>query len=128
MDLKPHSCTADPCPDWLERHREFLRVVRGARPSHTPVPPCSHTPIRSPRLLLKLIVGAEADEGELRAAFRLTAEEAPGSSLTLQPVTPLGPVARAPSMEAMLRWHAVASEYVPEVRLIPQLHKLMQVL
>jgi hypothetical protein len=31
-------------------------------------------------------------------------------------------------MEAMLRWHAVASEYVPEVRLIPQLHKLMQVL
>src|SRR5207244_3187773 len=27
MDLKPPSCTADPLPDWLERHRSFLRVA-----------------------------------------------------------------------------------------------------
>jgi organic radical activating enzyme len=115
MDLKPPSCTYDPCPDWLERHRELLRVARPGRPG-------------SPRTLLKLIVSADADEGELRAAFRLAAEEAPRASLTLQPVTPFGSVMRAPDMHAMLRWHEIASEYVREVRVIPQLHKLMNVL
>lgn len=115
MDLKPPSCTMDPCPGWLDRHREFLRVARPGRPG-------------APRTFLKLIVGAEADEGELRAAFRLAAEEAPASSLTLQPVTPFGGVSRVPTMDDMLRWHAVASETVREVRLIPQMHKLMHVL
>jgi organic radical activating enzyme len=115
MDLKPPSCTGDPCPDWLERHRAFLRVARPGCPG-------------APHTFLKLIVGAEADEAELRAAFRLAAEEAPGSSLTLQPVTPFGPVTRAPGMDEMLRWHAIASDYVRDVRLIPQLHKLMNVL
>ena len=78
--------------------------------------------------LSQLIVSADADEGEMRAAFRLAAEEAPDASLTLQPVTPFGTVNRAPSMESMLRWHEIASAHVPEVRLIPQVHKLMNVL
>jgi 7-carboxy-7-deazaguanine synthase len=112
MDLKPPSCTADPCPDWLERHCEFLRIAR-----------------QSPaRTFLKLIVSAEADATELCEAFRLAGEEAPGASLTLQPVTPFGPVTEAPTMDQMLRWHEIASEYVREVRIIPQLHKLMRVL
>lgn len=115
MDLKPPSCTGDPCPDWLERHRAFLRVARPGQPG-------------APRTFLKLIVGAEAEEGELRAAFHLAAEEAPGCSLTLQPVTPFGAVVRAPTMDQMLAWHGVASEYVRGVRIIPQLHKLMNVL
>jgi organic radical activating enzyme len=114
MDLKPPSCTGDPTPDWLQRHREFIQVAR-----LTPKPP---------RLFLKLIVSADAAEEELRAAFRLAAEEAPRAGLTLQPVTPFGAVREAPSMAAMLRWHEIASEYVKEVRVIPQLHKLMNVL
>lgn len=115
MDLKPPSCTGDPCPGWLERHRAFLRV---ARPGASGAP---HT-------FLKLIVSADADEAELQAAFALAAEEAPGCSLTLQPVTPFGSVQQGPTMDAMLRWHAVASEYVADVRVIQQLHKLMNVL
>lgn len=115
MDLKPPSCTADPCPDWLGLHRRFLRVARQEAEG-------------APRLLLKLIVTPEADEGELRAAFRLAAEEAPDASLTLQPVTPFGPVTRAPTMAQMLRWHRIASEYVREVRILPQIHKLIHVL
>jgi 7-carboxy-7-deazaguanine synthase len=115
MDLKPPSCTGYPCRDWLHRHRAFLRVARPGRPG-------------SPRTLLKLVVGPDADEAELRAAFRLAAEEAPGSSLTLQPVTPFGTVQRSPSATEMLRWHEIASETVRDVRVIPQLHKLMRVL
>jgi organic radical activating enzyme len=113
MDFKPPSCTGDPCPDWRERHEAFLRVA-------------SEYP--RTRLLLKLIVGADADEAEVRTACDLAAHLAPGAVLTLQPVTPFGAVTRAPDMDAMLRWHALASEYVPDVRIIPQVHKLIHVL
>lgn len=114
MDLKPPSCTGDPLPDWLERHRAFLQVARRAG--------------SAPRILVKLIVGNEADEEELRSALRMAAAEAPAASLTLQPVTPFGTVRLAPSMDDMLHWHEIASEYFPAVRVIPQLHKLMNVL
>jgi len=114
MDLKPPSCTGDPLRDWLSRHEDFIRVARsGPRP---------------PRLFAKLIVSAEADDTELRSAFALLAREAPGTGLTLQPVTPFGAVTRAPTIHQMLHWHEVASDYVDEVRVIPQLHKLMNVL
>jgi 7-carboxy-7-deazaguanine synthase len=115
MDFKPPSCTGDPCPDWLARHREFLRIAKPGQPG-------------SPRLFFKLIVTADADVAELRAAFSLAKELAPGCSLTLQPVTPFGTVTEAPTMRRMLEWHALASEYVLDVRLLPQLHKLMHVL
>jgi 7-carboxy-7-deazaguanine synthase len=114
MDLKPPSCTGDPLPDWLQRHAAFLRIARSAA--------------RPPHLFAKLIVSADADAGELCRAFRLLGDEAPGAGLTLQPVTPFGSVTRAPSMDEMLRWHEIASDYVREVRVIPQLHKLMHVL
>jgi organic radical activating enzyme len=114
VDLKPPSCTYDPCSDWLERHRAFLRTALAAP--------------KAPRLLLKLVVSADAAEDEMRAAFALAAEEAPGASLTLQPVTPFGTVTRSPDVEQMLRWHSLASRSVPEVRLIPQVHKLLRVL
>lgn len=115
MDLKPPSCTDDPCPDWADRHRDFLRTARAGG-------------VAARRTLLKLVVGPGAVDSEMQLAFRIAAEEAPESSLTLQPVTPFGTVREAPTMEAMLRWHALASEYVTEVRLIPQVHKLMHVL
>lgn len=114
MDLKPPSCTGDTTPDWLALHRRSIQVVRAA-----------HT---SPRLFFKVIVTPDSDDRELRAAFALAAELAPGSSLTLQPVTPTGSYTTAPTMDQMLRWHEIGSEYLPDVRILPQVHKLMQVL
>ncbi len=115
MDLKPPSCTGDPCPDWLERHRQFLQVAAPGRAG-------------SPHTFLKLIVSVDADEGEVRAALELARRDAPGCTLTLQPVTPFGPVSHGPETGAMLAWHSLASEYVRDVRVLPQVHKLMQVL
>ena len=111
MDLKPPSCTADPCPDWLELHRRFLEAASGG-----------------PTLFLKLIVTPDADEAELRSAFSLAQSLAPAATLTLQPVTPFGPVTVAPSIAAMRRWQQVGREYVEDVRVIPQVHKLIGVL
>lgn len=110
MDLKPPSCTHDPDPDWLDQHRAFLRIARQRR------------------LFLKIVVTADADEAELVAAFDLAAAQAPGAPLTLQPVTPFGPVQVAPSMEQLLRWHALASRRLREVRILPQVHKFLGVL
>lgn len=114
MDLKPPSCTGDPTPDWLELHRRSIQVVRAAR--------------IAPRLFFKVIVTPDAEERELRAAFALAAEFSPESSLTLQPVTPAGTYTTVPTIDQMLRWHEISSEYLADVRILPQLHKLMQVL
>jgi len=102
MDLKPPSCTGDPLPDWLERHRAFLEAARGG-----------------PKLIIKLIVTREAAEAELRDAFSLAAELAPDASLTLQPVTPFGSVHETPSLAQMRRWQRLAGEHLREVRVIP---------
>jgi pyruvate-formate lyase-activating enzyme len=110
MDLKPPSCTDDPLPDWRELHERFLKLAR------------------QKRVFLKLVIGPHADPAELEAAFRLVADQDPTLSLTLQPVTPFGPIRTAPSDLEMLRWHELASQYLQNVRIIPQVHKLMGVL
>jgi 7-carboxy-7-deazaguanine synthase len=110
MDLKPPSCTDDPLPDWRERHERFLQIARRKR------------------VFLKLVVGPHAEAKELEAVFRLVAEQDPSLSLTLQPVTPFGPVLRAPTDLEMLQWHERASRHLARVRIIPQVHKFMGVL
>jgi hypothetical protein len=110
MDLKPPSCTDDPLPDWRERHERFLEIARRKR------------------TFTKLVIGPHADPEEMEAAFRLVADQDPTLSLTLQPVTPFGPVQTAPTDLEMLRWHELASRYLQNVRIIPQVHKLMGVL
>jgi 7-carboxy-7-deazaguanine synthase len=110
MDLKPPSCTDDPLPHRSERHERFLSIARRKR------------------VFLKLVVGPHADDQEMEAAFRLVAEQDASLSLTLQPVTPFGPVLRAPTDLEMLHWHELASQYLTNVRIIPQVHKFMGVL
>jgi 7-carboxy-7-deazaguanine synthase len=110
MDLKPPSCTDDPLPDWRERHERFLAVARRKR------------------VFLKLVVGPHAEAEEMEAAFRLVAEQDRSLSLTLQPVTPFGPIQKSPSDLEMLRWHEMASQYLCNVRIIPQVHKFMGLL
>ena len=110
MDLKPPSCTDDPMADWLERHERFLAL---ARQKH---------------VFLKLVVSAKADDGEMEAAFRLVAAQDPKLGLTLQPVTPFGAVQTSPTDLQMLHWHEVASRYLENVRIIPQVHKFMGLL
>jgi len=110
MDLKPPSCTDDPLPDWQERHRRFLALARRKR------------------VFVKLVVGPHPDPDEMEAAFRLVAEQDPALSLTLQPVTPFGPIQQAPTDLEMLHWHERASRHLSNVRIIPQVHKFMGLL
>jgi hypothetical protein len=51
----------------------------------------------------------------------------PGVTLILQPVTPFGGVREAPSAERLLSVFRRVSRMLPDVRLIPQTHKLIGV-
>ena len=103
MDIKLPSNTGEP-PFW-EAHRRFLAIAHG-------------------KIYVKLLVddGTAADEVE-RAAC-LVAETAAESAVFIQPITaPSGGVAIGTS--ELDRFFSIARRYNPDVRVLPQTHKML---
>ncbi len=118
-DIKLPSTTGEPL-DWGEAER-FLRLVAEA-----PVQAC-----------VKIVVTTDIDEGEFERAVELLAQLQTSQSdfrrfcpmaLILQPVTPARFVTETPSMELLLRLASLAQRKLVDVRIVPQVHKLMQLL
>jgi len=89
-------------------HERFLRVAR-----------------RAPEVVVKVVVtsgsrGEELDE----MASRIAAVD-PAIHLVVQPVTPTAPHESAPTAEILLALVAHLSRTLSQVRLIPQMHKLL---
>lgn len=78
---------------------------------------------RDKDLYIKIVLTADTTEEELREGASVAALS-PDSMLILQPVTPTGG-ACAPSPAQMLAWQNIAAEYVRDVRIIPQAHRMM---
>lgn len=76
-------------------------------------------------LFVKIILTADTDEAELAAAVDLVAEIRPSIPLVLQPATPHGSVCQAPSAERLLALQSLAKQKLEDVRVIPQVHRLM---
>ena len=74
---------------------------------------------------VKIVVGPVTDPAELEAAVRTVAETAPGAAVFIQPVTPFGSASRAPSPADVLAWQELALGVHPDVRVVPQTHKLI---
>jgi len=55
----------------------------------------------------------------------MVATTAPRAAVFLQPVTPFGTVTAAPTPEQVLEWQEVALSLHPDVRVVPQTHKLI---
>ncbi|MCS7187270.1 MAG: 7-carboxy-7-deazaguanine synthase QueE [Armatimonadota bacterium] len=116
-DIKLPSTTGEPL-DWGECER-FLKTV-----ARTQVQAC-----------VKIVVTTDIDEGEFCQAVDLLAK-LHGSAvdcrvfrpitLILQPVTPARFVTETPSMGLLLRLASLAQMKLPDVRIVPQVHKLMQ--
>ncbi len=107
MDIKLPSVTGEP-GRWLAHRRFLAGCVRAGR-----------------KTAVKVIVSRETSEAELRRAAALVAEVASRVTLVLQPAAPVGRVA-APRPEQLLQWQALALETgLRDVRVIPQIHKLM---
>ena len=77
---------------------------------------------------VKLVYVADTPVEEVRVAARTIAETRPDVPLVLQPCTPFGGVRVAPGTEQGIVLAEAAAEYLPDVRVIPQVHKLLDVL
>ncbi|MGB9791058.1 MAG: 7-carboxy-7-deazaguanine synthase QueE [Thermacetogeniaceae bacterium] len=108
MDFKLASATGKPAP-WRE-HERFLRLAR-----------------ESSDVFVKVVVSAETTPEELGKVSSLVAEVDPGITVVLQPLTPVGdaPHLKAPEPEQLLVMQELVSERVKDVRVIPQVHKLI---
>ena len=144
MDVKPPSATADR-PVWAE-HERFLRIAWEASqrpapvphpgdryqvPNHSLVPgtdPPSGTWYRSrPEVFVKVVVTPGTADDEVARAAALIAEVDRGIPLVLQPVTPWGGVSEMPSAEQVARWRRLAGRELTNVRVLPQVHRLLGV-
>jgi len=104
MDIKLESATGEPA-DW-DAHRRFLELAAG-KDTH-----------------VKAVVAAGTTTDELRRLGELVARVGGGTAVVLQPVTPAGGLV-PPSPMQVLRMQEELRRLLPDVRVIPQVHKLM---
>ena len=106
MDLKlPDVLSA---PVW-DAHARFLEVARAKD------------------VYVKVVVAAETCADDVERAAHLVAEIAPATLLILQPVTPYGGCT-VPSPARLLELQRIALHHFTDVRVIPQTHRMMDLL
>ena len=103
MDIKLPSIISK--PQW-EAHKRFIEVAKAKD------------------LYIKLVVGEETTEEEVRQAIDLVAKTAPETLFIIQPVTPYGGC-KAASPEKILICQNYALSKLKDVRVIPQTHKII---
>jgi hypothetical protein len=106
MDLKlPDVLSA---PVW-DAHARFLEVARAVD------------------VYVKVVVAAETRAEDVERAAHLVADIAPATLLILQPVTPYGGCT-APTPARLLELQCIALRHLSDVRIIPQTHRMMDLL
>lgn len=76
------------------------------------------------QLYVKMVVCSATEVDEVRAAAAMVGRTGRAIPLVLQPVTECGGV-RPPSPDQLLAWQAVCAEYLEDVRVIPQCHRIL---
>lgn len=109
MDVKPPSATADR-PFWRS-HEAFLRLGVEAKRD----------------LFVKIVVTAETLTEELEQAFDLVARVNSEIPVVLQPASPARAVYSSPDEEEVEGWRRLAVRSLADVRVIPQVHRLLGV-
>lgn len=78
-------------------------------------------------IFVKIVITANTDEDELTRAFSLVAAVDPSLEVVLQPVSEVGEeLAKPPAPEQVLKWQSLGLEQLNCVRVIPQMHRLME--
>jgi len=108
MDWKAPSATGEPAR--YDEHRRVLGLSGSAE------------------AWVKLVYVAETPEEEVALAARAVADVRSDVPFILQPCTPFARVRTAPSSDLGLRLVSVAAQHLSDVRLIPQVHKMLDVL
>lgn len=110
MDFKAPTATGWSAADTWARHRAFLEVAQ-------------HTTVYG-----KLVVTPHTTDTELDAVIETVCAVNRRIPLILQPVTPTGAETLPVSPARMIALHTRAARHLAEVRVIPQTHKMMQLL
>ncbi len=110
MDFKAPTATGLSEAQTWEKHRAFLDVAR-------------HTIVYG-----KLVITPRTTEAEIDAVTQAIRDVDAAIPLILQPVTPTGVETQTVSPARMIALHARAARRINEVRVIPQTHKMMQLL
>jgi organic radical activating enzyme len=106
-DLKLESATGAPTP-W-DAHRETYALLETAGKA----------------LAVKAVVGATTQPEEIARAAAFAAEHAPSAPFVLQPVTPRGDGPGRPTLYHVYQLHDAAARNHPDVRVIPQMHRVL---
>lgn len=99
--------TASGIGDYFDEHAQFLAATTGSK------------------VFAKAVITADATNEEIRRCAEIISGSGRSVSLVLQPVTPSEDGPKQPNLARLLELHALASELVEDVRVLPQLHKLM---
>jgi len=116
MDLKPPTATADR-PVW-EEHERFLRLAKRGR---------LDTLAPGPEVFIKVVVTPDTADEEVARSAELVAAVDREIPMVLQPVTPWGKVSEDPTPEQLARWAHMAGDVLADVRIVPQVHRLLGV-
>ncbi len=111
MDIKLPSVSGE---NHWEQHREFLQL-------------CQTTDVD---VFVKIIISQTTQPGELQQAAQLIAAINDRIIVFLQPMTALAqphtdPNLTAPTPTQVLAWQALMKEYLVQVRVVPQTHKML---
>ncbi|HEY5621245.1 MAG TPA: 7-carboxy-7-deazaguanine synthase QueE [Pontiella sp.] len=111
MDIKLSSVTHE--KNTFPAHWQFLKICRDF----------------NVEVFTKLVLSAETHEGELMEAVKGIKKAGGEDTLVvIQPMTRSERTAAVPSGGQLLRWQDKISNVLPNVRVIPQTHKMMEML
>jgi organic radical activating enzyme len=109
MDIKLPSSTKQP-PIWGMHERFLLALAANEDPGRLD--------------FAKVVITADCHPDEIETAARLLLGIDAEMPLVLQPVTPTAPGIHAPSPRQALDLQAIAKQHIPNVRIIPQMHRV----
>lgn len=111
MDVKLESVTEEPAT--FPAHWQFLKLCRSY----------------DVEVFTKLILSANTNEGELMTAAKGIKKTGGEDTLVIiQPMTKAEKTDAVPSVEQLFRWQDKVSSVLPNVRVIPQTHKMLEML
>ena len=111
MDVKLSSVTKE--PNAFPAHWQFLKTCRDFDVD----------------VFVKMVLSAETNDGELiEAAKGIKKAGGADTLVVLQPMTKAARTDAVPSGEQLLRWQDKVAGILPDVRVIPQTHKMLEML
>jgi organic radical activating enzyme len=108
MDIKLPSMTG--ASDMLAEHKKVLEVAIAKD------------------MFVKIVFGKQSKPVEIESASKAIASISKDIPLVLQPVTPVRDIKHGPLPEQMISFHSIAKRHLDNVRVIPQVHKMLGLL